>query len=112
MNKRGIVGIALLLGALYSSTVYAEGPVKSCSIVFAEKVNTEAAKKFLKETQSIRDELIVKQLILRQEYRKKTPVEERSEALQWEIADIEHELEVAAKKNGIPIDGMWGSDKS
>lgn len=111
MNKLGIVSVALLLGALYSSIVYAEGPVKSCSIVFAEKVNTEAAKKFLKETQNIRDDLIVKQLILRQEYSKETQAGKRSEALQWEIADLEHELEVTARKNGVPIDGMWGLDK-
>lgn len=107
MNKQAIAGVALLLGGLLSSVVYAEGAVKSCSIVFAEKVNAEAAKKFLKETQSIRDDLMVKELMLRQEGGKEAPDENRTETLQWEIADLQHELEVAARKNGIPIDGMW-----
>jgi hypothetical protein len=112
MSKQAIASVVLLLGVLFNSAVNAEEPAKNCSIVFAEKVNAEAAKKFLKETQSIRDDLIVKQLMLQQEHAKETPVENRSEALQWEIADLEHELEVAARKNGIPIDGMWGRTNS
>lgn len=107
MNKHVIAGIALLLGGVLSSAAYADVAVKSCSIVFANMVNTESAKKFLKDTQGIRDDLIVKQLMLRQESGKDVRDENRTEALQWDIADLQHELEVAAGKNGIPIDGMW-----
>jgi len=107
MNKYAIAGIALLLGGVLSSAAYADVAVKSCSIVFAKKVNAESAKKFLKDTQSMRDDLMVKQLMLRQENGKDVRDENRTEALQWEIADLQHELEVAARKNGIPSDGMW-----
>jgi hypothetical protein len=55
-----VMVIALLLGVVLSSAAYADVAAKSCNIVFAKKVNAESAKKFLKDTQSMRDDLIVK----------------------------------------------------
>ena len=107
MKKQIVASVGLLLAVFLSSGAYATEALKSCSIVFAEKVNTEAARKFLKDTHSMRDELMVKELMLLQEFVKKPTDENRIEALRWDIADLQHELEISARKNGIPIDGMW-----
>lgn len=64
-------------------------------------VDTDALKKFQKETLSLRDELTVKQAELHNEYAKPAPDAGRVTTLQKEVYDLQTRLNAAAGKYGV-----------
>jgi len=69
------------------------------------QVNIENLKKFQKDTQSLRDDLMVKRAELHNEYLKQTPDTARIAEIQKQTIDIQAKIQAAATKNGLPA---WG----
>ena len=69
------------------------------------QVNVENLKKFQKETQSLRDDLMTKRAELQNEYAKQTPDTARVADLRKQMIDIQAQIQKAAEKNGLPA---WG----
>jgi len=67
--------------------------------------NAETMKKFQKETLSLRDDLMTKQIDLQAEYDKPVPDTARAATLKKDIIDIQAKIQVVADKHGIPA---WG----
>lgn len=66
---------------------------------------TGAVKKFQKETLSLRDELVTKQMDLDAEYQKSDPDPARIAALRKDIVDLQAKIQVAGDKYGVRT---WG----
>lgn len=69
------------------------------------QVNIENLKKFQKDTQSLRDDLMVKRAELINEYIKQTPDTARIAEIQKQMIDIQAKIQAAATKNDLPA---WG----
>jgi peptidoglycan hydrolase CwlO-like protein len=68
-------------------------------------VNIESVKKFQKETQDLRNEMMVKRAELSNEYNKETPDEARITALQNEIDGLRTKIQKSAEANGLAAAG-------
>ena len=66
---------------------------------------TGAVKKFQKETLSLRDELVTKQMDLDAEYQKAEPDPARIAALRKDIVDLQSKIQVVGDKHGVRT---WG----
>lgn len=67
--------------------------------------NTETMKNFQKETLSLRDDLITKEIDLENEYMKPAPDNARIASLRKDIVDIQAKIQVVADRHGAPA---WG----
>jgi hypothetical protein len=106
MRKGVIVVLIAAVALVFVSAVYAYPPGNGNGICRSVNVDTEAVKKFHKETLSFRDELITKKLDLRKEFSRRTPDRDRIAALQKEIIDIRTKIMKKADESGVP--GYFG----
>lgn len=119
--KRGIIiGLALVVGIILASAVYAMGPMGGHGMGSSTPaggygtgdfttVDIEVVKKFQKETLPLRDELITKKLELHKEYSKTNPDKGRIATLRKEIIDIELKIQEKADAAGLSsLGGMMG----
>lgn len=67
--------------------------------------NAETMKKFQKETLSLRDDLMTRQIDLQAEYDKPVPDTARVATLKKDIIDIQAKIQIVADKHGVPA---WG----
>lgn len=120
MKKGIIIGLALVVGIILTSAVYAMGPMGGHGMghstpaggngTSATTTDIDAVKKFQKETLPLRDELVTKKLELQNEYSKATPDKGRIATLRKEIIDIELKIQEKADVAGLSsLGGMMGS---
>jgi len=102
MRKGVIVVLIAAVALVFVSAVYAYPLGNGNGICRSVNVDTEAVKKFQKETLSFRDELITRKLDLRKEFSKRTPDRDRIAALQKEIIDIRTKIMKKADESGVP----------
>ena len=69
---------------------------------YGQKVNTTNLNKFYQETQALRDQLIAKQIELRNEFNSPTPDPALIAQLQQEIVDLQLQIQAIAKKYNLP----------
>jgi len=101
--RKGVIVVLIAAAALvFVSVVYAYPPGRGNGICRSGNVDTEAVKKFQKETLSFRDELITRKLDLHKEFSKRTPDRDRIAALQKEIIDIRTKIMKKADESGVP----------
>jgi hypothetical protein len=101
--RKGVIVVLIAAAALvFVSAVYAYPPGGGNRTCRSENVDTEAVKKFQKETLSFRDELIARKLDLRKEFGKRTLDRDRIAALQKEIIDIRTMIMKKADESGVP----------
>jgi hypothetical protein len=101
--RKGVIVVLFAAAALvFVSAVYAFPPGNGNCIYRSVNVDTEAVKKYQKETLSFRDELITRKLDLRKEFSKSTPDRDRIAALQKEIIDIRTKIMKKADESGVP----------
>lgn len=120
MKKSIIIGLALVVGIILTSAVYAIDPRGGHGMshstpaggygTSATTTDIDAVKKFQKETLPLRDELVTKKLELQNEYSKDTPDKGRISTLRKEIVDIELKIQEKADAAGLSTwaDGMMG----
>lgn len=95
-----IVAVAFAFGSLgYAAWWGGYGPGSGA------QVDIQALKSFQKETLPLRDELVTKQLELRNEYAKDNPDQNRIAALEKELIDLRTKIEASAEKHALP---NWG----
>jgi hypothetical protein len=68
-------------------------------------INVENLKKFQKETQALRDEMMVKRAELNNEYNKETPDAARMTELRKEIIDLQAKIRKSAETYGLNAGG-------
>jgi zinc resistance-associated protein len=71
-----------------------------------KEVDIAAFKNFQKETLSLRDEMMVKRIELRNEFAKEKPDRNKTATLQKEMIDLRTKIQAAAEKNGLPGPGF------
>ncbi|MEW6117665.1 MAG: hypothetical protein AB1553_12345 [Nitrospirota bacterium] len=99
-----IIVVAIAIGLITSGGVFAWWG----GMGYAPGTNVDNVKKFQKETLSLRDDLMVKQLELQTEYSKPTPDANRIAALEKEIIDLRTKIHSAATKHGLATGGYMG----
>ena len=107
--KKTLIALTLIVGLILASGAYAWRG--GYGMGHSTGANVETVKKFLKETLSLRDELITKKLELQGEYNKPTPDVNRIATVQKEIIDLKAKIHEIANKHGIKIpagQGMMG----
>lgn len=103
MKKTMVIGLMAAVLILTGSAVYAWWGGYEPG--YGAGANVETVRKFQKETLSLRDELMVKNLELQSEYDKPVPDTARIASLKKEVIDIQAKIQVVADKHGIPA---WG----
>ncbi len=111
MKNRTLLILAVSLGLLLCGTVFAYaqwgwGQWGGPGMGYGSTTNIDNVKRFQKDTLSLRDELVTKQLELQNEYNKPTPDANRISALRKDIVEIETKIEASANKYGV---APWGS---
>ena len=102
MRKGVVVVLAVVAALMFVSAVYAylpgDGPGKNrlCS------VDPEKARKFQKETLSLRDQLIAKKLEVSREFARRHPDRDKIAAIRKEIVDIRTKIMRKADESGMP----------
>ena len=87
--RKGVVVVLVLVAALtFVSAVYAYLPGYGSGKYGFCDVNPEKARKFQKETLSLRDQLVTKKLEVRKEFARKHPDRDKIAAIQKEIIAI------------------------
>ena len=110
MKKSAIIGLVIAVGLLIAGGVYAWWPGGGYGMGYGTSANVETMKKFQKETLSLRDDLMTKQLELQNEYNKPAPNTNRIATLQKEIIDLQAKIHTVAEKYGVsgPMGGHMG----
>lgn len=104
----GVVAAAVLVAgvAFAQRAGYGPGPGMgfgpgSCMAGTDGNVNVENLKKFQKETQGLRDEMMVKRAELNNEYNKETPDAARMTELRKELIDLQAKIGKSAETYGL-----------
>ncbi len=101
--RKGVIVVLIAAAVLvFVSAVYAYPLGDGNVICRSGNVDTEAVKKFHKETLPFRDELITRKLDLHKEFSKRTPDRDRIAALRKEIIDIRTKIMKKADESGLP----------
>jgi hypothetical protein len=79
----------------------------ACISAASGSVNLEDLKKFQKETQATRDEIMLKRAELNNEYDKETPNSARMTELRKELIDLHAKVRKAAETYGLQSQGQW-----
>ncbi len=113
MKRKALLIFATLLGLLLSGAVlaYAQcgwGQWGGRGMGHGSAANIENVKKYQKETLSLRDELMTKNLELQNEYNKPAPDTNRIGTLRKEIIDLETKIETIADKYRVAPGGSMG----
>jgi len=106
MKKLMAISLIVVAGLLFSSAVYAWWG--GYGMGSGAGTNVETMKKFQKETLSLRDELMTKQLELQNEYSKPVSDTNRIATLKKEIIDLQTKIQTVADKYGISGWGQMG----
>jgi zinc resistance-associated protein len=118
MKKRTLVilGLVLSLSLIASGSAFARwgggygmmggGYARGGGDCYVSDVDPEVMAKFQKETLSLRDELVTKQLELRQEYNKETTDADRIAELRKDMIDIQTKIQKVAEKYDIDRGGQ------
>ena len=106
MKKIIVTGLAVLIGLFLTSAVYAWWGGHGMG--YGTGANVETMKKFQKETLSLRDELMTKEIDLQNEYNKPVPDTNRIGTLRKEIIDIQTKIQTVADKYGLTTSGYMG----
>lgn len=106
MKKALTVGFAVLIGLTLAIGVYAMGPDGWHGMGFTTvaNLNIDAVKNFLKDTSSMRNELILKRIELAKAYSEKELNYDKIAAIQKEIIDLRTRILDSAKKYGLDKD--------
>lgn len=106
MNVKKVmaIGIVVLTGLLLSGVVYAHWS-GDYGMGYGTGANVDNVRKFQKETLSLRDELMTKQIELQNEYNKSIPDTRRIATVKKEIIDIESKIQDAADKYNVAAGG-------
>lgn len=105
MNRKALITVVLGITVFGGSAVYAGLPTWSGCGWFGPATNVETLREFQNKTLAQRDELMVKQLELRQEHAKANPDQERLAALQKKVGELQAGIQSAADKYGV-VGGM------
>ena len=110
MKKLSIIGLTVAVALILAGAVYAWWPGGGYGMGYGTSANVETMKKFQKETLSLRDDLMTKQLELQNEYNKPVPDTNRIATLRKEIIDLQAKIQTAAEKYGVsgPMSGHMG----
>ncbi len=106
-----LTGLVVAIGLLIAGGVYAWWPGGGYGMgYYGTGTNVETMKKFQKETLSLRDDLMTKQLELQNEYNKPVPDTNRIATLRKEIIDLQAKIQTVAEKYGVsgPMGGHIG----
>ncbi len=108
MKKITVIALALVVGLILANGAYAWWG--GYGMGYGTSTNVETMKKFQKETLSLRDELMTKQMELQNEYNKPAPDTNRIVALKKEIIDLQAKIQTVAEKYGVsgPMGGQMG----
>jgi zinc resistance-associated protein len=106
MKKIMMISLAVLMGLFLSNAVYAWWGGHGMG--YGAGANVETMKKFQKETLSLRDELMTKEIELQNEYNKPVPDTNRIGTLRKEIIDIQTKIQTIADKYGLATSGYMG----
>ncbi len=118
MKKRTLVilGLVLSLSLIATGSAFARwgggygmmggGYAGGGGDCYVSDVDPEAMAKFQKETLTLRDELVTKQLELRQEYNKETTDADRIAELRKDMIDIQTKIQKIADKYDIDRGGQ------
>jgi hypothetical protein len=102
-GKELLMVIALGIAVFGASVVYAGWG--NGHNWFSPNSHAESARKFLADTSTLRNELMIQELELRQEYAKAQPDEKRLAALSQKADDLRAEIQAIADKHGL-VGGM------
>lgn len=107
MKKVTGMAMAVMMVLVLVSAAFAwwDGPGMGYGPGSYSGANAETMKKFQKETLSLRDELMTKQIELQAEYDKPVPDTARIASLKKDIIDIQAKIQIVADKQGIPTGG-------
>lgn len=112
MRSRTIIGIFIVMVVLIMGTVYAFGYQDPSGTSACQNLDVEKVKQFQKETQSQRDEMMIKKLELKKEYGKETPDDERISTLKQEIRDLKVSIQKAADKYDVDVRCLKGHHRA
>lgn len=112
MRGRTIIGILVLTGVLIMGTVFAFGYQDPSGTNACQNLDVEKVQQFQKETQSQRDEMMIKKLELRKEYGKETPDDKRISTLKQEIKGLKVSIQQAADKYDVDMRCMKGRHRA
>ncbi len=101
-----VMAVMVVFVSASSAFAWWDGPGMGYGPGSYSGANAETMKKFQKETFSLRDELMTKQLDLQAEYEKPVPDTARIASIRKDIIDIQAKIQVVADKHGVPA---WGS---
>ncbi|OGW56128.1 MAG: hypothetical protein A2Y81_07615 [Nitrospirae bacterium RBG_13_43_8] len=103
MKRKNIIGLVVILGIVLLGAVYASGQRGSSCVSTCQNVDIEKVKQFQKETMSLRDDLMIKKLELRKEYKQPASDSNRINTLKQEIRDRKASIREAANKAGVDL---------
>ncbi len=106
MKRLMVIGLMVAVAVVFASGAYAWWG--GYGMGYGTSANVETVKKFQKETLSLRDELMTKNLELQNEYNKPVPDTNRIGTLQKEIIDLQTKIQTIADKYGLPAGGPMG----
>ena len=103
-----VMAVMVVLVSASAAFAWWDGPGMGRGPGYSSGANVETMKKFQKETLSLRDELMTKQLELQAEYDKPEPDITRIASIKKDIIDLQAKIQVAADKYGVPAWGPGG----
>ncbi|NWF52431.1 MAG: hypothetical protein HXY47_05045 [Nitrospirae bacterium] len=108
MKTKIIIGLLVILGIIVTGIVYAYGYRGQDAMKNCQNIDIEKLKKFQTETLSLRDELAIKRLELRNECSKQNPDDTRMETLREQIRELRTKIrDIANKYEVSPICLKW-----
>jgi hypothetical protein len=112
VRGRTIIGILVVMGVLIMGTVFAFGYRGPSGTNACQNVDVEKVKQFQKDTQSLRDEMMIKRLELRKECGKEVPDDKHIGTLKQEIRDLKVSIQQAAGKYDIDMRCLKGHHRA
>ena len=112
MRGRTIIGILVVMGVPIMGTVFAFGYRDPSGTNACQNLDVEKIKQFQKETQSQRDEMLIKKLELKKECGKETPDDKRISTLKQEIRDLKVSIQKAADKYDVDVRCLKGLQRA
>lgn len=106
MKNITVIALALAVGLILASGAYAWWGGHGMGM--GTGVNIDNMKKFQKETLSLRDEFMTKQMELQNEFNKPVSDINRIATLKKEIIDLQAKIQTVAEKYGLPAGGPMG----
>jgi cell shape-determining protein MreC len=103
VKHKTIISLVVILGIVFFGAVYASGQRGSSGVSTCQNVDIEKVKQFQKETMSLRDDLMIKKLELRKEYKQPAPDSDRIKTLKQEMRDLQASIREAANKAGVDL---------